>query len=55
MEEKCVNCGISSVPLYLGLDGHLHCCDCIGFLLPTNEKEDKENVSENHKSGTGKC
>lgn len=55
MEEKCINCGISNVPLYLELDGHLHCVDCIGFLLPTNEKEDKENVSENHKSGTGKC
>lgn len=51
MEEKCcVNCKISGVPLYLGLDGHLHCDNCSGFLLPTNEKEDKENVSENHKS-----
>ncbi len=55
MEEKCVNCGISDVPLDWGLDGNLHCSNCIGFLLPTNEKEEKENVSENHKSGTGKC
>ena len=29
MREKkcCVNCGIANVPLYLGLDGNLHCAD----------------------------
>lgn len=29
----CVNCSISGVPLYLGLDGKLHCADHIGLLL----------------------
>ena len=34
MREKkcCVNCGIANVPLYLGLDGHLHCADHAGML-----------------------
>lgn len=36
MEEKCVNCGISSVPLNLGLDGYLHCEKCAGKLI-TND------------------
>lgn len=50
MEKICVNCKVSGVPLYLGLDGQLHCADHIGFLLPTNEKEESHDVSENHKS-----
>jgi uncharacterized Zn finger protein (UPF0148 family) len=52
MEEKCVNCKISGVPLYPGLDGHLHCADCIGMLINQNQEQQEENhnVSENHKS-----
>lgn len=33
-KDRCVNCGIRSVPLYLGLDNRLHCADHIGLLLP---------------------
>ena len=32
-EKKCINCGISHVPLYLGLDGNWHCADHVGLLL----------------------
>ena len=38
-KNRCVNCGIKSVPLYLGLDGKLHCADHIGLLLPSNKPE----------------
>ena len=38
-KDRCVNCGIKSVPLYLGLDGRLHCTDRIGLLLPPNKPE----------------
>ncbi|MDD6374914.1 MAG: hypothetical protein PUE88_06610 [Ruminococcus sp.] len=53
MNEKCVNCGISNVPLYLGLDGNLHCADHVGILLlptPTTAKEEEHHACENHKS-----
>ena len=33
-KDRCVNCGIRNVPLYLGLDNRLHCADHIGLLLP---------------------
>ncbi len=46
--EKCVNCGISGVPLYLGLDGHLHCCDCIGMLIPDNPKLKEHEEKQKH-------
>lgn len=32
-QEKCINCGISHIPLYLGLDNRLHCADHIGMLV----------------------
>ena len=40
-EQKpcCVNCHISGVPLYLGLDGKQHCADHIGLLLPDFPKQ----------------
>lgn len=41
----CVNCSISGVPLYLGLDGKLHCADHIGLLLnpsKQNPRPDKK-------------
>lgn len=38
-KDRCVNCGIKSVPLYLGLDGRLHCTNRIGLLLPPNKPE----------------
>lgn len=43
--EKCVNCEISNVPLYLGLDNRKHCADHIGMLLaPTrNTSETQED------------
>ena len=48
-EKRCVNCKISGVPLYPGLDNQLHCADHIGFLLPKkqeekSEKHEKRNV-----------
>lgn len=41
-EQKpcCVNCHISGVPLYLGLDGKQHCADHIGLLLPDSPKQE---------------
>lgn len=50
MEEKCVNCKISGVPLYLGLDDHLHCVDHIEFLLPKKQKEQVKKEDESHVS-----
>ena len=41
-KEKCVNCGISGVPLHLGMDGQLHCDNCGGLLI-----SDKQNVIKN--------
>ena len=38
-KDRCINCGIRSVPLYLGLDGRLHCADHIGLLLPPDKPE----------------
>ena len=38
-KDRCVNCGIRSVPLHLGLDGRLHCADHIGLLLPPDKPE----------------
>lgn len=38
-KDRCVNCGIRSVPLYLGLDNRLHCADHIGLLLPPDKPE----------------
>ena len=39
----CVNCGIRSVPLYLGLDGKLHCADHISLLLPPDKPAKEEH------------
>lgn len=36
-ETRCIHCGISGVQLFPGLDGHLHCADHIGMLLPKRE------------------
>ena len=38
-KDRCVNCGIRNVPLYLGLDNRLHCADHIGLLLPSDKPE----------------
>lgn len=51
--EKCVNCGISDVPLHLGLDGRKHCADHIWMLIPAKQEEEfvdgqAENAEENH-------
>lgn len=45
-EQKpcCVNCHISGVPLYLGLDGKQHCADHIGLLLPDFPKQETKPV-----------
>ena len=34
----CVNCRITNVPQYLGLDGRLHCADHIGLLVQDTDK-----------------
>ena len=48
MREKkcCVNCGIANVPLYLGLDGHLHCADHAGMLIPEQQKPEQPKKEE---------
>ncbi len=52
MKEKCINCGISGVPLYAGFDGHLHCERHIQMLVGAGQnvtktnKEDKKNGSD---------
>ena len=38
-KDRCVNCGIRNVPLYLGLDNRLHCANHIGLLLPPDKPE----------------
>ena len=45
-EQKpcCVNCHISDVPLYLGLDGKQHCADHIGLLLPDSPKQQTKPI-----------
>ena len=45
-EQKpcCVNCHISGVPLYLGLDGKQHCADHIGLLLPDSPKQETKPI-----------
>ena len=50
MEEKCVNCKISGVPLYPGLDGYLHCADCIGMLIADKPKEEMKKEDAPHVS-----
>ena len=46
-KNRCVNCGIKSVPLYLGLDGKPHCADHIGLLLPSVKPKQPEE-EEHH-------
>ena len=45
-KERCVNCGIANVLLYLGLDGKLHCADCASLLIVETEKEEQEHGTE---------
>lgn len=45
-KECCVNCGIANVPLYLGLDGNLHCADHAGMLIVETKKEEQEHGSD---------
>ena len=48
----CVNCRITNVPLYLGLDGRLHCADHIGLLVQdtdkTHDKPEQPAEEEHH-------
>lgn len=46
-KECCVNCGIANVPLYLGLDGNLHCADYAGLLIVETKKEEQEEGKAN--------
>ena len=54
-KNHCVNCGIKSVPLHLGLDGRLHCADCTGMLLPKREptcmQQLEQQVTERLRAG----
>lgn len=45
MSEKCINCGISNVPLYTGLDGHLHCENHIQILVGAGQAKQENNVN----------
>lgn len=47
-EKCCVNCKISGVPLYLGLDNLLHCADHMGFLLPKKQEEKMKKEDAPH-------
>lgn len=38
-EKQCVNCKITDVPLYIGLDGNWHCADHIGLILPVQQAD----------------
>lgn len=48
--EKCINCGISNVPLYLGLDNRMHCADHIGMLISASvpTRNTTETQEESH-------
>ncbi|MCC8110802.1 MAG: hypothetical protein LIO74_04035 [Ruminococcus sp.] len=45
-EKKCVNCGISHVPLYLGLDDNWHCADHVGLLLAKTKEENSQGTEK---------
>ncbi|MGN0630960.1 MAG: hypothetical protein ACI4JN_06490 [Ruminococcus sp.] len=50
-EKQCVNCKITGVPLYMGLDGNLHCADHIGLILLDQQSETadtSETKEESH-------
>ena len=47
-KENCVNCGISGVPLHLGMDGKLHCDNCGGLLIPDNQNVIKNQEEQEH-------
>jgi len=44
--KKCVNCGISHVPLYLGLDDNWHCADHVGLLLAKTKEENSQGTEK---------
>lgn len=46
-DEKCVNCKISSVPLYPCADGKKRCADHAGMIFPGKDKPKKKEES-NH-------
>lgn len=50
-KDTCINCGISNVPLIVGLDNQLHCESHISMLVSENKKEEHDNVSENQQPG----
>lgn len=54
-ETRCIHCGISGVQLSPGLDGHLHCADCTGMLLPKREptcmQQLEQQVTERLRAG----
>lgn len=54
-ETRCIHCGISGVPLFSRLDGHLHCADCTGMLLPKREatcmQQLEQQVTERLRAG----
>ena len=45
-KERCVNCGTFAMPLYLGLDGNLHCADHAGLLIVETKKEEQEHGTD---------
>ncbi len=47
-EKQCANCKITNVPLYMGLDGNLHCADHIGLILPVKQADTSEPKEESH-------
>ncbi|MBQ8514651.1 MAG: hypothetical protein IJ496_04575 [Ruminococcus sp.] len=48
MAEKCINCGISNVPLVIGLDYQLHCEALVQMLVGAGQAaaEESEDVKE---------
>lgn len=47
MAEKCINCGISNVPLVMGLDYHLHCEAHVQLLVGAEQDVSDDNDKEN--------
>lgn len=42
MVKKCINCGVSNVPLHIGLDGHWHCKYHVQILVGAGQLNQKE-------------
>lgn len=55
--KRCANCGVSDVPLIMGLDGELHCINCgcnlLNPIIKTEEANDKTRLDPVQEKATG--